>query len=38
VLSVELPLAPLARGEYLVELVARRAALSERKLLALRVR
>jgi VWFA-related protein len=38
VLSAELPLAPLARGEYLVELVAQRAAVSERKLLALRVR
>ena len=38
VLSAALPLAPLARGDYLVELVARRAAVSERKLLALSVR
>ena len=38
VLSAALPLAPLARGDYLVELVARRAAVSERKLIALSVR
>jgi VWFA-related protein len=38
VLSAALPLAPLARGEYLIELVARRAAVSERKLVALSVR
>jgi hypothetical protein len=38
VLVTELALAPLTRGEYLVELVASGAAATERKLLALRVR
>ena len=37
-LVAELPLAPLARGEYLVEVVASGAGTTERKLMALRVR
>jgi VWFA-related protein len=38
VLVAELPLAPLGRGEYLVEVVATGAGATERKLTALRVR
>ena len=37
-LVTELALAPLGRGDYLIELTAGAGAVSERKLLALRVR
>jgi len=37
VLYAELPLAPFARGEYIVEIIASASAVSERKLVAFRV-